>query len=137
MIASLRFNGLDVDVVICESLLASPPSLERAGLTGADPSKLKGIRVRRSKLFLSTGLVDVLFSCPLDELCDDTGVALPLSDAWLNTRFIGLFGDVRLDNVGRAIADLLDRADERNANFRLGTKGEGVYGGWPAAKSWG
>lgn len=75
-----------------------------------------------SKLFRPVGLVLPLFSWPLADPADELGNALPLSDVWLKARFIGLFGEVRVRELGRVV-EVLDRAEERNANFALGGKG--------------
>lgn len=95
-------------------------------------SILKAVLALFSKLLLSTGLVLVLFSCPLADPADELGVAFPASDVWLKTRFMGLRGDVRVRDEGRAGA-VFARPDERSANFALGGKGtangDGVYGG--------
>jgi hypothetical protein len=80
MIVSLRLSGLEVVEIVWQSLLASPPNLDRAWLTGAGTSKLAILEIL-SKLFRSAGLVLLLFSCPHTELADDDGGALPLSDA--------------------------------------------------------
>jgi hypothetical protein len=71
----------------------------------------------------------LLFSCPATELFDEDGGALPLSDAWLNARFMGLFGDVRVREDGLAGA-VFERVEDRSASFALGgngtARGDGV-----------
>lgn len=71
----------------------------------------------------------VLFSCPNpNACCDEFGVAFPLSELWLNARFIGLRGDFLIGLRGdvRVLGEarngagfLIDRSD----NFALGGKG--------------
>lgn len=84
-----------------------------------------------SKLLRSAGLVLLLFSLPPTEPVNELGAALPLSDAWLRARFIGLFGEVRVRDTGRT-GVVFERVDDRNANFALGGKGtargDGVCG---------
>ena len=132
MIASLRLSGLEVVDVRLQSLAPSPPSRDRAWLIGLAMSILKGILETRSKLFRSEGLLLLLFSCPTTEPADEVGGALPVSDAWLKARFMGLRGEVRVrdeDRGGAAFA----RVEDRKANFALGgngtASGEGVCGG--------
>ena len=95
-------------------------------------SILKAVLALLSKLLRSTGLVLVLFSCPLVDAADELGVAFPASDVWLKTRFTGLLGDVRVREEGRGGA-VLARPEERSANFALGgngtANGDGVCGG--------
>ena len=130
MIASLRFKGLDV--LGGKSLLPSPPNLDSAWLIGPAPSGLNCILVDLSKLFRSAGLLLRLFSCPPPDPVEDGGSALPPSDAWLRTRFIGLLGEVRVREQGRA-GVVFERVEDRSASFALGGKGtargDGVCGG--------
>lgn len=97
-------------------------------MTGAETSELDILAIL-SKLFRSAGLVLVLFSCPGTELADEDGGALPLSDAWLNARFMGLLGEVRVREDGLAGA-VFERVEERSASFALGgngtARGDGV-----------
>lgn len=122
--ASLRLSGLDVVEAMLESLLLSPPSLDRAGLTGALVfSGLGAILEIFSKLLLrSVGLVLSMFSCPPLELAEEEGGALPVSEFWLRARFGGLLGDVRVRDDGREGGALV-RLEERRASFALGGKG--------------
>jgi hypothetical protein len=85
-------------------------------------SILKGILGTRSKLFLSEGLLLLLFSCPAVEVADEVGLAFPVSDAWLKARFTGLRGEVRVREEARGGA-VFARVEDRNANFALGGKG--------------
>jgi hypothetical protein len=102
MMASLRLSGLDVDEAVWPSLLPSPPSLDSAGLTGALISEFNVVFEALSKLLRSDGEVLLEFSCPPAGLEEVVGVALPLSEAWLKTRLMGLLGDVRVRDVVRA-----------------------------------
>lgn len=83
----------------------------------------------RSKLFRSTGLLALLFSCPPATTDNVDGVIFPVSDVELRARFMGLRGEVRVredERVGVAFV----REPDRNANFALGgngtARGEGV-----------
>ena len=127
--ASLRLRGLDVAEAVWQSA-PSPPSLESARLIGALIfSGLRGILDIFSKLRRSAGLVVPLFSCPLFELAEEDGGALPVSEAWLRARFVGLLGEVRVRDNERERGPL-DRLEERSASFALGgngtASGEGV-----------
>jgi hypothetical protein len=130
IIASLRLRGLDVDEVIGESLLPSPPNLDSIWLTGAFNSELNGIFEFLSKLLRSEGLVLVQFSCPVAELAEVIGCMFPESDAWLKARFMGLLGEVLVRDNARGGA-VFERAEDRRASFEggNGTRGDGVWGG--------
>lgn len=104
-----------------QSLLPSPPNLDNAWFTGAETSELD-ILATLSKLFRSAGLLLLLFSCPPTGLAEEGGGAFPLSDVWLNTRFMGLFGEVRVREEGLAGA-VFERDKERSASFALGGNG--------------
>jgi hypothetical protein len=95
-------------------------------------SGLRGILETFSKLRRSAGLALLLFSCPLLELAEEEGGTLPVSEAWLRARFVGLLGEVRVREDGRDCG-ALDRLEERSASFALGgngtARGEGVWGG--------
>ena len=97
-------------------------------MTGAETSELDILAIL-SKLFRSAGLVLLLFSCPVTELADENGGALPLFDAWLNARFMGLFGEVRVREDG-LVGAVFERVEERSASFALGgngtARGDGV-----------
>ena len=78
-----------------------------------------------------------LFSCPVSELFDEEGSAFPLSEAWLNARFEGLFGEgLREQDLAGAV---FERVEDRSASFALGGKGtargDGVWGGFPDVQS--
>lgn len=121
--ASLRFSGLEVEEAMWQSLAPSPPSREKAGLIGAFIfSGLRGILEVFSKLLRSVGLVLLLFSCPPNELPEEEGGTLPVSEFWLRARFGGLLGDVRVRDDGRE-GGALDRLEDRSASFALGGKG--------------
>lgn len=119
--ASLRFSGLDVDAV-CESLLPSPPNLDKAWFTGPCPSKLKVSRDDLSKLLRSFGLLLPLFSWPPATLEFDACIEFPLSETRVSTRFIGLLSEflVRDEQIVGAV---LVRDDDRSANLALGGNG--------------
>lgn len=118
---SLRFSGLEVVEIEWQSLLASPPNLDKAWFTGAEVSELD-ILTTLSKLFRSAGLVLLLFSCPITGLVEEEGGAFPLSDAWLNARFMGLFGEDRVREEG-LVGAVFERVEERSASFALGGNG--------------
>jgi hypothetical protein len=119
MIASLRLSGLDIDEALWQSLVASPPNLDSAGLTGAGTSELDDILWTFSKLFRSVGLVLPRFSCPSTGPADVRGDTLPQSGAWFKARFMGLLGEVRIRDDGLAGA-VFARVEERSASFALG-----------------
>jgi len=139
MMASLRFKGLDIPAGVPVASFGPSPNLERAWLTGPVISTVKGIAFSRtcfSKLLRSVGLIlpPRVFSCPQTSSCDEDGVELPQSEAWLNARLIGLLGDVRVRDEARGAA-VLDRLADRSESFTLGgnglAKGEGVCDGVP------
>lgn len=124
---SLRFSGLEVDGVSLEP----SPSLESAWFIGV-ASRFRDILEGLSGCLRSAGLVLLQFSCPVVIQEDKVGVAaFPPSDELLRTRLIGLFGDVRVRDVGRGDA-AFERPEDLSASFALGGKGtargEGVWG---------
>lgn len=127
MIASLRFNGLEVtEDVLRLSQQPSPPSLDNAWFTGAVISTVNMLfsRVDFSKLARALGLRALaVFSWPLPGLREYDGGVLPLPGVWLRARLIGLLGEVRVRDDARTGA-VFDRvADPRRDSFALGGKG--------------
>jgi hypothetical protein len=124
MIASLRFNGLEVVAAALMQSVAPSASLDRVWFIGAVISILKGIFFCFSKLANSVGLMLplILFSCPIPNSCELAGVEFPLSEATLNTRLIGLLGEVR-DLEAALGGAVLERLVDRRESFTLGGNG--------------
>lgn len=136
MIASLRFNGLDVEVgVVAPSCV--PSNLASAWLIGA---LISGLSVFFSRFcaaifFDSVGLVFSHFFISYSSRSVTPSGICKLSrllDSPVETRLSGLLGEVRtLDVVGEFFARFADRSD----SFTLGGKGfasgEGAWVGVP------
>jgi hypothetical protein len=127
MIASLRFNGLDVEVgVVAPSFV--PSNLASAWLIGALISGL-------SVFFGSVGLVfSHFFISYSSRSVTPSGVCelRRLFDSLVETRFSGLLGEVRtLEVVGEFFARFADRSESFTLGGKGFARGEGACVGVP------